>query len=315
MKKLKTTTPAPSGSKGSQVWKRMYRSRYLYLLFALPLLYFIVFKYGAMGWLSIAFFDYNAFLGFAGSKFIGLKYFKQFIMDPYFWNILKNTIVLNIWMLLLYFPTPIILALLINEVKGHYFKKAAQTISYMPYFLSTVVVCGFITTILSNEGLVNQVLEAVGIGKIQFLMEPGWFRPVYVISEIWQHCGWGSIIYLAALAGVDSQLYEAASIDGASKWKQLLHVSLPGIAPVISIQLLLTVGKLLTVGYEKILLLYTGATYETADVISTDVYRRGLMEANYSYGSAVSIFQAVVALVLVVSANKAARKVGQTSLW
>ena len=315
MKKLKTTTPAPSGSKGSQVWKRMYRSRYLYLLFALPLLYFIVFKYGAMGWLGIAFFDYNAFLGFAGSKFIGLKYFKQFIMDPYFWNILKNTIVLNIWMLLLYFPTPIILALLINEVKGHYFKKAAQTISYMPYFLSTVVVCGFITTILSNEGLVNQVLEAVGIGKIQFLMEPGWFRPVYVISEIWQHCGWGSIIYLAALAGVDSQLYEAASIDGASKWKQLLHVSLPGIAPVISIQLLLTVGKLLTVGYEKILLLYTGATYETADVISTYVYRRGLMEANYSYGSAVSIFQAVVALVLVVSANKAARKVGQTSLW
>ena len=315
MKKLKTTTPAPSGSKGSQVWKRMYRSRYLYLLFALPLLYFIVFKYGAMGWLSIAFFDYNAFLGFAGSKFIGLKYFKQFIMDPYFWNILKNTIVLNIWMLLLYFPTPIILALLINEVKGHYFKKAAQTISYMPYFLSTVVVCGFITTILSNEGLVNQVLEAVGIGKIQFLMEPGWFRPVYVISEIWQHCGWGSIIYLAALAGEDSQLYEAASIDGASKWKQLLHVSLPGIAPVISIQLLLTVGKLLTVGYEKILLLYTGATYETADVISTYVYRRGLMEANYSYGSAVSIFQAVVALVLVVSANKAARKVGQTSLW
>ena len=315
MKKLKTTTPAPSGSKGSQVWKRMYRSRYLYLLFALPLLYFIVFKYGAMGWLSIAFFDYNAFLGFAGSKFIGLKYFKQFIMDPYFWNILKNTIVLNIWMLLLYFPTPIILALLINEVKGHYFKKAAQTISYMPYFLSTGVVCGFITTILSNEGLVNQVLEAVGIGKIQFLMEPGWFRPVYVISEIWQHCGWGSIIYLAALAGVDSQLYEAASIDGASKWKQLLHVSLPGIAPVISIQLLLTVGKLLTVGYEKILLLYTGATYETADVISTYVYRRGLMEANYSYGSAVSIFQAVVALVLVVSANKAARKVGQTSLW
>ena len=146
-------------------------------------------------------------------------------------------------------------------------------------------------------------------------MEPGWVRPVYVISEIWQHCGWGSIIYLAALAGVDSQLYEAASIDGASKWKQLLHVSLPGIAPVISIQLLLTVGKLLTVGYEKILLLYTGATYETADVISTYVYRRGLMEANYSYGSAVSIFQAVVALVLVVSANKAARKVGQTSLW
>lgn len=268
-----------------------------------------------MAWLSIAFFDYNAFLGFAGSKFVGIKYFKQFIMDPYFWNILKNTVVLNLWMLVLYFPTPIILALLINEVKNKHFKKMAQTISYMPYFLSTVVVCGFITTILSNDGLINHVISSLGLEKVQFLMEPGWFRPVYVISEIWQQCGWGSIIYLAALAGVDSQLYEAAAIDGAGKWKQLIHVSIPGIAPVISIQLLLTVGKLLTVGYEKILLLYTGATYSTADVISTYVYRRGLMEANYSYGSAVSIFQAVMALILVVLANKAARKVGQTSLW
>ena len=312
MKDKRRERPAPPQKK---VLKKIYQSRYLYLLFALPLLYFIVFKYGAMGWLSIAFFDYNAFLGFAGSKFVGVKYFKQFITDPYFWSILKNTIVLNLWMLALYFPTPVILALLINEVKNKYFKKVAQTISYMPYFLSTVVVCGFITTILANDGLVNQVISAVGLNKIQFLMEPGWFRPVYVISEIWQQCGWGSIIYLAALAGVDSQLYEAASIDGASKWKQLIHVSLPGIAPVISIQFLLTVGKLLTVGYEKILLLYTGATYSTADVISTYVYRRGLMEANYSYGSAVSIFQAVVALILVVWANKMARRMGQTSLW
>ena len=313
MKKPVKGTAAGKGK--SQIWKNIYRSRYLYLLFALSLLYFIVFKYGAMAWLSIAFFDYNAFLGFAGSKFVGIKYFKQFIMDPYFWNILKNTVVLNLWMLVLYFPTPIILALLINEVKNKHFKKMAQTISYMPYFLSTVVVCGFITTILSNDGLINHVISSLGLEKVQFLMEPGWFRPVYVISEIWQQCGWGSIIYLAALAGVDSQLYEAAAIDGAGKWKQLIHVSIPGIAPVISIQLLLTVGKLLTVGYEKILLLYTGATYSTADVISTYVYRRGLMEANYSYGSAVSIFQAVMALILVVLANKAARKVGQTSLW
>ena len=313
MKKPVKGTAAGKGK--SQIWKNIYRSRYLYLLFAFPLLYFIVFKYGAMAWLSIAFFDYNAFLGFAGSKFVGIKYFKQFIMDPYFWNILKNTVVLNLWMLVLYFPTPIILALLINEVKNKHFKKMAQTISYMPYFLSTVVVCGFITTILSNDGLINHVISSLGLEKVQFLMEPGWFRPVYVISEIWQQCGWGSIIYLAALAGVDSQLYEAAAIDGAGKWKQLIHVSIPGIAPVISIQLLLTVGKLLTVGYEKILLLYTGATYSTADVISTYVYRRGLMEANYSYGSAVSIFQAVMALILVVLANKAARKVGQTSLW
>jgi len=312
--KRKTFKNRKKGS-GKNTLKKVYKSRYLYLLFALPFLYFIVFKYGAMFWLSIAFFDYNAFLGFAGSKFVGLKYFVQFITDPYFWNILKNTVVLNLWMLALYFPAPIILALLINELKNKWFKKTVQTISYMPYFLSTVVVCGFITTILSNDGLVNQILSTLGLEKIQFLMQPGWFRPIYVISEIWQQCGWGSIVYLAALAGVDSQLYEAASIDGANKWKQLLHVSLPGIAPVISIQLLLTIGKLLTVGYEKILLLYTGATYETADVISTYVYRRGLMEANYSYGSAVSIFQAVLAFILVVSSNKVAKKIGQTSLW
>lgn len=303
------------GNRWKEAAAKIKRDRYLYLLFLLPFLYFVVFKYGAMFWLSIAFYDFSAFKGFAGSKFVGLKYFIQFIQDPYFWNILKNTVVLNVWMLILYFPTPILLAILLNEIKGRRFKKVSQTISYMPYFLSTVVICGFITTICANDGLVNQILSSLGLEKIQFLMEPGWFRPIYVISEIWQQCGWGSIIYLAALAGVDSQLYEAASIDGASKWKQLLHVSIPGIAPVISIQFLLTVGKLLTVGYEKILLLYTGATYSTADVISTYVYRRGLMEANYSYGSAVSIFQAVLALILVLAANKTANKMGQTSLW
>ena len=182
----------------------------------------------------------------------------------------------------------------------------AQTISYMPYFLSTVVVCGFITTILSNDGLINQVVSSLGLEKVQFLMEPGWFRPIYVISEIWQQCGWGSIIYLAALAGVDSQLYEAAAIDGAGKWKQLIHVTMPAIAPTIIVMLILRMGTLMSLGYEKTILLYNPSTY---------VYRRGLMEANYSYGSAVSIFQAVMALILVVLANKAARKVGQTSLW
>lgn len=245
----------------------------------------------------------------------GLKWFRAFVEDPYFWNIVKNTILLNLWMLAFCFPAPILLALMINEVKQKRFKKFAQTISYLPYFLSTVVVCGFITNVLASDGLVNQLISALGMEKVSFLMEPGWFRPIYVISELWQGCGWGSIIYLAALSGVDQQLYEAAAIDGANKLKQLWHISLPGIAPVISIQFLLTVGRLLTVGYEKIILLYNGATYETADVISTYVYRRGLIEANYSYGAAVSIFQAVIALILVVSANRAARKIGQTSLW
>lgn len=295
--------------------KRVRQSKWLYLMFLLPFVYFIVFKYGAMAWLVIAFENFNAFKGVFASDWVGLKWFKTFVSDPYFWNIVKNTIVLNLWMLVFCFPAPILLALMINEVKNKWFQKFTQTVSYLPYFLSTVVVCGFITNIVASDGLVNQILNMLGLEKISFLMEPQWFRPIYVISELWQSCGWGSIIYLAALAGVDQQLYEAAAIDGANKWRQLWHISIPGIASVISIQFLLTVGRLLTVGYEKIILLYNGATYETADVISTYVYRRGLIEANYSYGAAVSIFQAVIALILVITANRAARKIGQTSLW
>lgn len=295
--------------------KHVRQSKWLYLMFLLPFVYFIVFKYGAMAWLVIAFENFNAFKGVFASDWVGLKWFKTFVSDPYFWNIVKNTIVLNLWMLVFCFPAPILLALMINEVKNKWFQKFTQTVSYLPYFLSTVVVCGFITNIVASDGLVNQILNMLGLEKISFLMEPQWFRPIYVISELWQSCGWGSIIYLAALAGVDQQLYEAAAIDGANKWRQLWHISIPGIASVISIQFLLTVGRLLTVGYEKIILLYNGATYETADVISTYVYRRGLIEANYSYGAAVSIFQAVIALILVITANRAARKIGQTSLW
>lgn len=295
--------------------KNIKQSKWLYLMFLLPFVYFIVFKYGAMAWLVIAFENFNAFKGVFASDWVGLKWFRTFIEDPYFWNIVKNTIVLNLWMLVFCFPAPVLLALMINEVRNKWFKKFTQTVSYLPYFLSTVVVCGFITNIVASDGLVNQIMSMLGMQKISFLMEPQWFRPIYVISELWQSCGWGSIIYLAALAGVDQQLYEAAAIDGANKWRQLWHISIPGIASVISIQFLLTVGRLLTVGYEKIILLYNGATYETADVISTYVYRRGLIEANYSYGAAVSIFQAVIALVLVIAANRAARKIGQTSLW
>lgn len=295
--------------------KNIKQSKWLYLMFLLPFVYFIVFKYGAMAWLVIAFENFNAFKGVFASDWVGLKWFRTFIEDPYFWNIVKNTIVLNLWMLVFCFPAPVLLALMINEVRNKWFKKFTQTVSYLPYFLSTVVVCGFITNIVASDGLVNQIMSMLGMQKISFLMEPQWFRPIYVISELWQSCGWGSIIYLAALAGVDQQLYEAAAIDGANKWRQLWHISIPGITSVISIQFLLTVGRLLTVGYEKIILLYNGATYETADVISTYVYRRGLIEANYSYGAAVSIFQAVIALVLVIAANRAARKIGQTSLW
>lgn len=295
--------------------KRVYESRYLYLLLALPITYFIVFKYGAMFWLVIAFKNYNAFQGIWASKWVGLKHFISFLNDSYFWNITKNTIVLNLWMLLFYFPMPIILALMINDVRSNRFKKFAQSITYLPYFLSAVIVTGFVINLLSMDGPINMLITKAGTKAIPFMSTPEWFRPIYVLSEVWQFMGWGSIIYLAALSGVDTQLYEAASIDGASKWKQLWRISIPCIAPVISIQLLLTVGRLMTVGYEKILLLYNGATYSTADVITTYIYRRGLIKADYSYSAAVSIFQAVMSLFLVAFSNKMADKIGQTSLW
>lgn len=298
------------------VRKELWKSRFLYLMLAIPLLYFFVFKYGAIGWLGIAFKSYNAKAGLWKSKSVGLKYFKMFLNDPYFFTVLKNTILISLCNLIFYFPVPIILALMINEVKGARKKKFVQTVTYLPYFISTVVVCNLAMYIFATDGIVNDVaVKVFGGTATTFLSDPKWFRPIYIITEIWQQAGWGSIIYLAALAGVDQDLYEAASIDGASRWKQVLHISLPGISSIISIQFLLTMGRMLNVGYEKVLLLYTGATYSTADIISTYVYRRGLIDANYSYGAAISIFQAVISLILICLANKAADKIGATSLW
>lgn len=302
------------GSSG-YVRKELWKNRFLYLMLALPLLYFIIFKYGAIMWLGIAFKDFNARIGLWGSEWIGFKYFEMFLNDPYFFTVLKNTIVISLCSLVFYFPVPIVLALLINEVKGKRKKKAVQTITYLPYFISTVVVCNLAMYIFATDGLVNEVVKLFGGEAKTFLSDPAWFRPIYIITEIWQNAGWGSIIYLAALSGVDQELYEAASIDGASRWKQVLHISLPGISSIISIQLLLTLGRMLNVGYEKILLLYNGSTYTTADIISTYVYRRGLIDANYSYGAAISVFQAIVSLILICCANKAADKIGATSLW
>lgn len=287
----------------------------MYVLFFLPFLYFVIFKYGSFLWMSIAFKDYNVVDGLWGSDWAGLKYFKMFLQDPYFWKLIRNTIVINLCMLVFYFPFPIILALMINELRVKKLRKFVQTVSYLPYFFSTVVICGLLVNMLSTEGMINNLIAALGGERIQFMTTPEWFRPIYVLSEIWQNAGWGSIIYLAALAGVDMELYEASVIDGATRWQQMWRISLPSIGPVISIQFLLTIGQLLTIGYEKILLLYNGATRETADVISTYIYRRGLISAEYSYGAAVNVFQAVLSVVLICLANRAAKRLGSTSLW
>lgn len=295
--------------------KRFDRSKYLYLLLILPLLYFVVFKYGAMLWLTIAFKKFNVSQGLWGSEWVGFKYFSMFVSDPYFWKLIRNTLLLNVYGLIFNFPVPIALALLINTVKNRRYRKFVQSVSYLPYFVSTVVVSGLIVSYLASDGIINQVVQVFVGRTIPFLAEPQYFRVIYVLSEIWQHAGWTAIIYLAALAGISPELYESAKMDGASQWKQMIHISLPGIAPVIAIQFLLTVGQLLSVGYEKILLLYNGATYETADVISTYIYRRAIYSAEYSYGAAVSMFQAVLTLILVIVANRAAKRMGSVSLW
>lgn len=284
-------------------------------MFAAPFIYFLIFKYGPMFGIVIAFEDYNVFDGVFGSKWVWFANFEQYIKDPYFWKLVRNTVMLNLYMLIFYFPTPIILALLLNEIRRTWFKKFVQSFSYLPHFLSTVVVCGMLVNFLATDGVVNRVIKGLGGHPIQFLMLPEWFRTIYVSSEIWQKIGWGSIIYLAALTGIEQNLYEAARMDGANRWKQMWHITLPSITPVISILFLLTLGEIMSVGYEKIILLYNGATYETADVISTFVYRRGLVGADFSYAAAVGLFQSVMALILIYLANTAARKAGATSLW
>lgn len=263
----------------------------------------------------IAFKDYKIAKGVWASPWVGFKWFEKFLTDAYFWKLVRNTLLLNIYGLLWGFPIPIILALMLNEVSNSKFKRVVQTVSYLPHFISTVVICGMLINFLSLDGLINQLLAVLGLQKVQFLMQPKWFRTIFTASGIWQSCGWTSIIYLAALTSVDQQLIEAAHIDGANRFQRILHVTIPAITPTISIMLIMQLGRLMTLGYEKIILLYNGSTYETADTIATYVYRRGILNADYSYSTAVGLFQTVVGVILLVTANKVSNKLSETSLW
>lgn len=296
-------------------WTRRWNHRYLYLMLVLPVAYYIIFCYWPMYGLQIAFRKYNVRLGMWSSPWIGMVHFENYLTDPYFWKVVRNTFLLNIYGLIFSFPAPILLALLLNEVRSSKYKKLVQSISYLPHFLSTVVVCGMVVNFLANSGPINDIIVRLGGQRVQFLMRPDMFRTIYIASGIWQNVGWNSIIYFAAISGVDPQQYEAATIDGAGRFKQALHVTLPAIIPTIAIMLIMAIGGMLSVGYEKILLLYNGATYETADVISTYVYRKGIEGANYSYSSAVGLFQSVVGLVFIWGANKFSAVVSENSLW
>lgn len=296
-------------------WKQIKKSKYLYLIFLLPFLYYVIFQYAPMYGVLIAFKDYNIVRGIFESPWVGFKHFEKFLLDPYFWKLVRNTLLLNLYNLLWGFPVPIILALALNEVRHMRFKKQVQTVSYLPHFISTVVICGMITNFLSSTGIINQIIRAFGGETVQFLLMPQYFRTIYIASGIWQSAGWGSIVYLAALTNVDQEILEAAMIDGANRWQRIRNVTLPSITPTISIMLIMQLGRLLNLGYEKILLLYNGSTYETADVISTYVYRRGLLGGDFSYGTAVGLFQSAVGLILLTIANKVSRRLSETSLW
>ena len=303
----------PHGRK--RIMVRLWQHRHLYLMLVIPVLFYVLFCYWPMYGVQIAFKKYNVRMGIEGSPWVGFKYFEKYLTDPYFWKVVRNTLLLNIYSLVFSFPAPIILALMLNELRSSVYKKAVQTVSYLPHFISTVVVCGMVVNFLSNSGPINDVIESLGGERIQFMMEAKYFRTIYIASGIWQNIGWNSIIYFAAISAVDPSLYEAALMDGGGRFKQVIHVTVPAILPTITIMLIMAIGSLLSVGYEKIILLYNGSTYETADVISTYVYRKGIQGADYSYSTAVGLFQSVIGLFFIWGANKFSAVVSETSLW
>jgi putative aldouronate transport system permease protein len=299
-----------------RTWRESLRRDWqLYSLAVLPLLFFAIFRYLPMLGNVIAFRRYQPGGDLFGEYWVGLHYFRMFLEDPTFWQVFTNTAIIGGLTLVFCFPLPIVLALLLNEVRTRWLKGFVQTISYLPHFLSIVVVAGLVLQTVSVDGVINQGLAALGRDPIAFIREPGWFRTLYVSSEVWQTVGWGTILYLAALTTIDSDLYQQAKIDGANRWRQTWHVTLPGIRPTMVTLLILNVGAFLAVGFEKVLLLYNPLTYPTADVISTYLYRVGVVSGSFSYASAIGLFESIIGLAMVLGANSLSRRLVGTSLW
>ena len=298
------------------IQKDWIHNRAVYLMAIPIILYFLIWNYLPMVGIALAFEDYSARGGFLFSKWIGLKNFVDFFKSYYLVRLLRNTLILSVGNMIINFPAPIILALLLNELENAVFKKVIQTISYMPFFISVVVICGIIVDFFSYNGAFTILLTKLGLAENKDLMSVrSFFRPIYILSNTWQGVGYGSIIYLAALSGVDQELYEAAKIDGANRWQQTIHVTIPGIAPTIIIMLILQIGSLLSTAMEKILLLYRPLTYEVADTITTFVYRRGLIDGDFGYSTSVGLFNSFVNLLLLFIANSVSRKYSETSLF
>lgn len=296
---------------------KSYRKNWeLYVLISPVVLYFLLFEYWPMYGVQIAFKDFIASQGIWGSPWVGLKHFERFFDSYFFWRLIRNTLGISLYELAVGFPVPILLALMINEVRQKRFQRWVQTITYAPHFLSTVVVVGMVVMFLSpNQGIVNAIIRAFGGDEIAFMTQPEWFKSIYVLSGVWQHMGWSSVIYLAALAGIDPQQHEAARVDGASRLQRIWHINLPGIRPTIVILLILNVGSVMGVGFEKVFLMQNSLNMPASDVISTYVYRSGIIGAQYSFSAAVGLFNSIVSFILLLSVNRIARKLSETSLW
>ena len=279
-------------------------------------LYYVIFRYAPMLGLSIAFKNYNAFLGFDKSPWVGFKYFQQFFNSIYLWRLVSNTLLINLYDLVFNFPAAIILALLLNEVQNRRFKKVTQTITYLPYFVSSVVIASMVVQFLSpSSGIINNLIAAAGGERQYFLTQPGAFRTIYTLMNLWKNIGWNSIIFLAAISGINGELYEACMVDGGGYLRRMWHITLPGIAGTIVVLLIMRLGHVMDAGFETILLLQNNANLETSDVIGTYVYRRGLKGGEYSYGTAVGMFQSVIGFALVIFANWLSRRYSETSQW
>lgn len=311
--------PAPTlanGEKKETLAHHIRKYWQLYAMMLIPVIYYIVFRYIPMAGNIIAFRRFRIGGSIFGDEWSGLRYVQMFINDANFWRAFRNTLLLNFEYLLVSFPLTIIFALLLNEIKQVHFKKVVQTISYLPHFISMVIVAGMVKELLSTSGPINALIQSLGGEAITFISLPEWFPPIFVVSGVWQGIGWGTILYLAAMSGINPELYEAAGLDGANKFQQCLNVTVPAILPTISTLLVLNVGQLCgSAAFEKVFLLYTSTTYETADIIATYVYRMGLDSGNYSYSTAIGLFQGLINLVLLTVANKVSNKITGSSLW
>jgi putative aldouronate transport system permease protein len=296
--------------------RRLARDKYLYVLALPALIYFALFKYVPMWGVSIAFMDYSPYTGFAESPWVGFKHFERFFSNPDFWILFRNTMAINLLNLFLFFPLPILLSLLMNELSVGWFKKTVQSVVYLPHFLSWVIIVGLTFLMISySEGIVNKVIEAAGYARVDFLTRPEWFWLLLTAQSIWKESGWGTVIFLAAMASIDPQQYEAARMDGANRMRQMWHITLPGIRNVVVILLILRIGHMMDVGFEHVYLMMNGAVSEVADVFDTYVYRSGIQQAQFSYSTAVGLFKSVVGLILVVIANRLSKKIGEEGIY